>query len=253
MRLIPLAFLAFAATPALAQETAPPKPITLRGDLAFLSDYRARGVSRSEGQPSAQLDLSAEHQSGAYLGLTATRVTGFGGNGGAPVELQLYTGLRRPLGRGTADIGVNWTLYPGGRGTSDYVELTGSYGGTLGPLTMTARLAYAPPQRSIGGVGRRDDALYLGTDVDFGIPARPITLNAHLGHASGARGANPNGFALVPDGDYWDWSLGATYTRRRARLSLAYVDTDITRDRAAPILAFANTAPTALLTLGVTF
>ncbi|OQW41892.1 MAG: hypothetical protein A4S12_01370 [Proteobacteria bacterium SG_bin5] len=253
MRFFPLAFLGLIAAPVAAQDTAPPKPITPRADLAFLSDYRARGVSRSEGQPSAQIDLSAEHRSGAYLGLTATRVTGFGSNG-APVELQLYAGLRRPLGRGTADLGLAWTLYPGGRGTSDYLELTGAYAGTIGPLTMTGRLAYAPAQRSIGSGGRRDDNLYLAADADLGIPARPITINAHIGHSNGARGLNPNGFALSPTGDYWDWSLGATYSRRRLRLGVAYVDTDIRRDAArASGFAFANGAPTGVVTLGVTF
>ena len=43
----PLA-LVCAATPALAQETAPPKPITVSGSVALVSDYRFRGVSQTD-------------------------------------------------------------------------------------------------------------------------------------------------------------------------------------------------------------
>lgn len=233
--------LASLALPARAQETEPPKPVTVDGEIRFLSDYRARGISRSDTEPSAQLSVSATHNpSGLYAGLLATRVAGFGGSGGAPVETQLYAGIRRPFAQGTVDAGLTWYLYPGGAGGSDFVEFTGSYANTIGPATITASVAYAPPQRSLGTVGpqglRRRDALYAAADAEVGIPGKPISLIGHVGHARGTAGLGPNDFALTPTGAYWDWSLGARLTRRRLSLTLLYVDTDITGAEVAPRL-----------------
>ncbi|MBX9797140.1 TorF family putative porin [Sphingomonas sp.] len=232
------------AAPAAAQDTAPPKPVTVEGEVRVLSDYRARGISRSDNQPSAQLSVLVTHNaSGIYGGVLASRVAGFGGSGGAPVEMQLYAGIRRPLAQGTVDAGLTWYLYPGGGGRSDFVELTGSYANTIGPLTVTAGLAYAPRQRSLGNFagtpasrGQRRDALYVYTDAEFGVPGRPLSLLGHVGHARGSAGLGPNGFSLTPTGAYWDWSLGARFTRRRLSLTVLYVDTDITRAEITPRL-----------------
>ncbi|NWP47683.1 hypothetical protein GY986_24865, partial [Escherichia coli] len=40
------AVLCCTAAPAFAQEEAPPKPITVSGNVALVSDYRFRGVSQ---------------------------------------------------------------------------------------------------------------------------------------------------------------------------------------------------------------
>ena len=42
------AVLCCTAAPAFAQEEAPPKPITVSGNVALVSDYRFRGVSQSD-------------------------------------------------------------------------------------------------------------------------------------------------------------------------------------------------------------
>ena len=219
--------------PAFAQDTAPPRALTVSGDIAFLSDYRVRGVSRSDGDPSAQASVAIEHDSGLHALAQVTRVAGFGGNR-ADAEIILAGGIERPLLRGTIDLGARWTLFPGGAAASDFVELTGVVAGTIGPLSLAGGAAYAPAQRALGPDGRGRDALYVSGDADLGIPGRPISIDAHIGHSRGGRGYSANGFALAPGGPYWDWALGVSYVRRRLTLSARYVDTDLGPDRALP-------------------
>ena len=46
--------LGFAAAPAFAQDTAPPRDLTVGGSATLVSDYRFRGVSQTDGGPAAQ-------------------------------------------------------------------------------------------------------------------------------------------------------------------------------------------------------
>ena len=60
--------LALSATPAFAQETAPPPPVTVSGSVALVSDYRFRGVSQSDEEAAIQGGITLTHESGFYAG-----------------------------------------------------------------------------------------------------------------------------------------------------------------------------------------
>src|SRR4051812_24948826 len=115
-----------AAAPAAAQDQAPdsnlpppsaepagdpvaaPGPFDISGEIALMSDYRFRGISRSAEDPAAQAGLMVRHESGFYAGARGTTLAGndrfrlrnaaFRDQG--DVQLDLYAGYGRSLGGG---------------------------------------------------------------------------------------------------------------------------------------------------------
>lgn len=251
-----LAFAAAALTaaialPAQAQDAEPPKPFTVTGSVALVSDYRFRGVSQSDEEGAIQGGITVSHQSGFYIGTWASNLSGWGTFGGANMELDLIGGYKREIASGiTVDAGVTWYMYPGGYSKTDfaepYVKLSGSYG----PVSLTAGVAYAPEQQALGrwsftganaqavlagfpydDAGDSEDNLYLWLDASGGIPGTGATLKGHVGHSSGNPGLGPNGTSVAPTGEYLDWLIGIDYAIRGTPLTVgvAYTDTDIAK------------------------
>lgn len=232
------------AAPAFAQDNAPPSPITVSGAVTVASDYRFRGVSQTDKEVAVQGGLTIAHDSGMYIGTWGSNLAGWGTFGGANLELDLIAGFKTTAGDATVDVGVTWYTYPGGLDESDVVEFYGRLGGTIGPASLTAAVAYAPPQTSLGyftasatpfipGDGDREDNLYLSGDGAVGVPETPVTLKAHIGYSNGNPGLGPNGTSLSPTGEYWDWSLGADVVFNGLTLNVSYIDTDIGRGESA--------------------
>ncbi len=243
-KLIPAAFLASAfAMPAMAQDTAPPEPITISGSASVASDYRFRGVSQTDKNVAVQGGITIAHESGVYIGTWGSNLAGWGTFGGANLELDLIAGYKKTFDTATVDVGVTWYTYPGGFEETDVVEFYGKLTGTAGPATLTAGVFYAPKQTSLSyvtasatpfipGDGGKEDNIYLSGDAAAGVPNTPVTLKAHIGYSDGNPGLGPNGTSLAPTGKYWDWSLGADFTYKNLTLGVAYVDTDISDSEA---------------------
>jgi uncharacterized protein (TIGR02001 family) len=212
---------------ARAQDTAPPPPVTLTGSFGGVSDYRLRGLSVSGEEPALQASLEASHASGFYAGAWASTL---GDARPADVEVDLYGGWSGPVGATTLDVGVLGYLYPGAS-NRDHLELYGSASWTLGPASATLGVNYAPDQANVGD----EDNLYLYGNLVAGIPTTPVTLRAHLGYEDGGLAG--------PDGDKFDWSVGAEYALGAVVLGAAYVDTDIGGvDAADATIVFSLTA-----------
>src|SRR5579875_1486911 len=60
--------LAASASSAFAQDTAPPKPITVTGNVTLTSDYRFRGITQSDGDGAAQATVNVNSSTGLYVG-----------------------------------------------------------------------------------------------------------------------------------------------------------------------------------------
>ncbi|KQN40976.1 hypothetical protein ASG37_03310 [Sphingomonas sp. Leaf407] len=224
---------------------APPPAITVSGSATIASDYRFRGVSQSDGGMAVQGGMTVAHESGAYIGLWASNLAGWGTFGGANMELDLIGGYKARLADDAVlDVGLTWYLYPGGADKTDFAEPYVKLTGTAGPATLTAGAAYAPPQQAIGkwyatgadaaaGIytnpGAKHDNLYLWGDgaLAVAVAGTPIMAKAHLGHSRGQDGLGPNATAVAPTGAYWDWSLGVDATWRNLTLGVGYVGTDI--------------------------
>ena len=249
LKYIPAAVLAVLALPAAAQEEEPPKPVTVSGSVALVSDYRFRGVSQTDKEMAVQGGITVSHESGVYAGTWASNLAGWGTFGGSNMELDLFGGFRTEVSPGvTVDAGLTWYMYPGGADRTDFAEPYVKLSGTAGPSTLTAGAAYAPRQEALGRwyrtgaeaaagaytrPGAKDDNLYLWGDAALALVGTPLTAKAHIGHSWGQNGLGPNATALTPTGDYWDWSVGADATWRNLTLSLSYVDTDISARSAA--------------------
>ncbi|HEX7858564.1 MAG TPA: TorF family putative porin [Sphingobium sp.] len=254
--------LVLAATPAFAQEES--KPFTVSGSVGLVTDYRFRGVSQSDEHLAIQGGITVTHESGLYVGTWGSSLAGWGTFGGANMELDLVAGYKLPVTDGvTLDVGATWYMYPGGYNTTDFIEPYVKLSGTLGPVSATAGVAYAPKQKSLGAwyvsgesfsnnfvpdhetpdnPGAKGDNLYLWGDVAGGVPGTPVTLKAHLGHSNGNRGLGPFGTSVSPTGDYWDWNIGADLALGPVVLGVAYVDTNIGKAESAYLLPnFSNT------------
>ncbi|WP_413740601.1 TorF family putative porin [Sphingomonas sp. Sphisp66] len=230
------AVLCCTAAPAFAQEEAPPKPVTVSGNIALVSDYRFRGVSQSDKGIAVQGGITVSHESGLYGGVWASNLAGWGTFGGSNTELDLIAGYKRELTDGlTVDVGLTWYMYPSGADKTDFAEPYVKLSSSLGPVSVLAGVAYAPSQEALGNwsntpeskAGDKEDNLYLWADISSGIPKTPITLKAHLGYSEGNPGLGPNGTSVAPTGRYLDWLIGADAAVGPLTLGIAYVDTDI--------------------------
>ena len=237
---------AFVAVPAAAQETAPPKAVTVTGSVALVSDYRLRGVSQTDKEMAVQGGLTIAHESGVYVGAWASNLSGWGTFGGSNMELDLIGGYKMPISGGAIDVGLTWYMYPGGASKTDFAEPYVKLSGTAGPVSLLAGVAYAPKQQALGkwytggaayatGIptrpGAKSDNLYLWGDFSGAIPTTPLTAKAHIGYSDGNSGLGPNGTSAAPTGKYWDWMLGADLAIKGTPLtvSAAYIDTDISK------------------------
>lgn len=232
-----------AAPEAAAEETDPPKPFTVTGSVALVSDYRFRGVSQSDEELAVQGGLTVTHESGFYIGAWASNLAGWGTFGGANLELDLYGGYKRAIGPATVDVGLTWYMYPGGASLTDFAEPYVKVSTTLGPVSALAGVAYAPKQRALGNFsntpfsrGQSEDNLYLWGDASVGIPKTPFTAKAHLGYSDGNPGLGPNGTSVAPTGNYLDWLIGVDAAVGPVVLGVAYVDTDISQAGSAYLL-----------------
>lgn len=231
-----------------SDQTAPPSAITVTGSASILTDYRLRGVSQTNKNAAVQASLTIAHKSGFYLGTFASNLAGWGTFGGANIELDAIGGYKHSFGGTTVDGGVTWYTYPGGASESDVVEFYLKASHTLGPVSATAGVAYAPTQTSLGRFYRnaaqyiagttdnpkRWDNLYLTLDGTVAIPHTPVTAKGHVGYSKGNPGLGPNGTSLAPTGQYVDWALGADIAvYKNFTVNLSYIDTDISQRESA--------------------
>ena len=185
--------------------------VDVSGEINLLSDFRFRGISRSDEDPALQGALTVSAPGGFYAGARGTTLKSVGDLG--DVQLDFYSGYNADLGLGTsADLGLMYFVFPDGSGKTDYFEPYASVSHQLGPVLGTVGAKYAPEQDAIGG----HDLLYLFGEVEAAIPLTPLTLTAQAGHQNAAA-----------FGDYWTWSLGARATLGPFNAGVRYVDTDL--------------------------
>ncbi|MCG2839912.1 TorF family putative porin [Sandaracinobacter sp. RS1-74] len=202
-----------ASTAALAQEEE--KSITISGSAAFVSDYRWRGGSLSNLDPAVQAGITLEHKSGFFVGAWGSSIADFNGS---TVEVDLTAGWAGNVAGLEASGGVLYYGYPGGKDT-DMVELFGTIGVPLGPVTATFGLNWAPDQSNLDRSSR-----YAFGQLSAGIPNTPISLTASLGNERGGVVADESGLKTSK----WDWLVGADLTWEALTFSVAYVGNDLT-------------------------
>ncbi len=251
LKFIPAAVMAILAVPAAAQEEDPPKPVTVSGSVALVSDYRFRGVSQTDEELAVQGGLTISHESGVYVGTWASNLAGWGTFGGSNTELDLYGGFKTEVTPGVSlDVGLTWYMYPGGASKTDFAEPYVKMSTAMGPVSLLLGVAYAPEQQALGrwsftganaqdvlaggpydDAGDKEDNVYVWGDASAAIPGTPVTAKAHLGWSSGNPGLGPNGTSVAPTGQYLDYMVGLDLAIPSTPLTLgvAFVDTDIAK------------------------
>jgi len=215
------------ASPAFAQDEGPAygpgNGVTISASATAASDYRYRGLSRSQGDPVIQGQAYVELPNGLYAGLFGSTLGG-GDEGAGDIEIDLIAGYNGAIASGVnLDVGATYFTFNGdgaphsidGLGDlGSYVEPYAALSYTLGPVQAKVGAAYAPKQDSLGG-----DNLYLYGQASAGVPMTPLTINAKFGRSEGS---------LAPGaGSYTDWSIGADYVVGPLTLGAKYVDTNL--------------------------
>ena len=232
-----------AATPALADDAAPPPAITINGTATLVSDYRFRGISQTDKRFAVQGSLTVTHESGLYVSVwgsstdnyvTAASDTYAGGGGTlcctAHQEIDLIGGFKKTVSGVTLDAGVLYYFYPKSKAagdftSSDFIEPYADIAYTFGPVTAKATVNYAPKQKALAldqgqsGLLKKEDNVYLAGDFSAAVPHTPLGLTAHIGHTFG-----PSWLSIGKD--YTDWGLGATLTYKAITFGVQYVDTN---------------------------
>ena len=254
-----VAGLIFVSSPAFAQDEEA-SDFTISGSVAGLSDYRFRGVSQTDKDPAIQGTIQLTHKSGLYVGAFGSNLAGWGTFGGPNLESDVFGGFKFPIGEGASvDVGLTWYMYAGGANKTDFAEPYVKVNGTLGPLALTAGVAYAPKQEALGrwyftgadfvagapnDSGDKEDNLYVWGDAAAAIPSTPFTVKGHLGYSDGNPGLGPNGTSVAPTGKYLDWLVGVDTTWKNLTFGVAYIDTDISRADRLPLLPNFGTVAT---------
>jgi uncharacterized protein (TIGR02001 family) len=215
------ASLALLAAPAAAEVPVPFIGLNLSGGVEVMSDYRFRGISRSDEKPAVQAQLTVGHDSGFYLGGRGTTLRGINPlriHQMAPEEfgdlqLDLYAGYGTNLTLGTGlDAGVMYYRFTGEDNAGGYLEPYASLTHTLGPVQATAGVKYAPSQSAIGD----SDMLYMFGEVEASIPLTGITAVGHIGRQQSDT-----------MGSYSNFSLGGRYGFGPAYIGARYVNTGL--------------------------
>lgn len=213
------------------ESPASPAQVTFSGSLTALSQYRFRGVSRSDGQPAVQAEVLASHTSGLYAGISLSSEKPSPAVDLGHAELDVYAGYDHALGSSglMVDLGLRGYLYPD-RGQSSIVEMSATLHRQIGPLDLRGGLAWAPPQAHLGRsrqTGALRDSMYVFAQARTDVPGTPVHLHVHAGHTAGG---------LDYTGSYWDYRLGAGVSHKALSLDLSLVGTDVSRAAATAAL-----------------
>jgi uncharacterized protein (TIGR02001 family) len=188
--------------------------IALDASVAVVSDYRFRGWSLSGDGPAVQLDASAAHVSGFYVGAFASSIEEFeGAEGGesGTTELDFYAGWNGEVLGLQLDLGAQFYTYPGAD-SANYFVLPISLTRSIGALDLTLGYEYAPAQDALGD----ETSCYTWLGAEWAPSDWPVSFRSSIGFEDGA---------LAPGGKL-DWGVSASIPAGPFDLGLSYVDSD---------------------------
>lgn len=187
--------------------------VSVKGNVAFVSDYRARGLTVTDNAPAVQGGMTIETASGWSAGFWASSIEPVGGGG---AELDLVAAKTFTIKNLEFSLGGTAYVYPSGR-DQDYGEVNTSVSSSFGPVDATAGVAYAWDQKNIGD----EDNVYVfvnGATPVGTLAGRQLALTGAAGYEDGS---------LAVEGRKLDWSLGMTMDLPIGALGVSYVDTDL--------------------------
>lgn len=190
------------------------------GNVAYVTDYRFRGISQGDRSQAIQGGFDIELESGLYAGTWASNVT----FSGAAIEVDYYAGFAGSFSEDVEyDLGFLWYNYPEDDADPDldYYELYGSigaFGGTFG-------VAFSPDYFAETG-----DFWYLYGDYSIGV-AENFSIDLHVGFNLFEDEDAFAAFIGPEDGDagdnYIDYSIGVSTSALGLDFGLSYIGTDL--------------------------
>jgi uncharacterized protein (TIGR02001 family) len=209
-----------AATPAFADDAPAAPAWALAGTIDMQSDYKFRGISQNERNPSPQATLNLTAPDGFYAGTWLSTIDFTPGPTGNPyLEMDIYGGKHTDLW------GVDWNIepyyysypaenYPGAP-QSDYFELINQFTKAFGPFTAQATYAWSP-----SFAFRTGAAHYLAGNLAYTVNDW-LSVSGNLGH-QWVSTAKANGSR-----DYTYADIGVTATWKMFSLDVRYSGTDL--------------------------
>ncbi len=202
-------------------------PGELSATVAFLSDYRFRGISETRRRPAGQVSLDWEmpltngtlRDLNVFLGVFASNVD-FGKLG---AETEFYGGLNGTYDKFEWELQLSYSKYfhSGVKSGSAYFEINPLLTREFGPAKLTVGVAYSPD--FFAGSG---SAVYLYGEAGILLPIAQLkSIKPTLELAVGQQWISRNSKIGIPD--YLNWSIGASVEIEGFKVSVAYVDTNI--------------------------
>lgn len=201
---------------ALADE--PKKDWTLTGSVAATTDYVFRGFSQSGGHAAAQGSVDFTYKM-FYAGVFLSSID-FSNTPGissvAHAEMDLYAGVKFPIGKIDVDLGAIYYTYPRARENLilngfrelDYLELKASASyKPLSALTLTGTVFYSPEYTNKTGSVWTFEGGYAYEWHKIGsiTPTTSSTIGYQIGDSSAYKALVGNG-----EGSYLYWNSGVT-------------------------------------------
>lgn len=194
------------------------------GEIALTSDYRFRGISQTAESAAVQGGLEYGVDSGFYAGVWASSI-GFTGGG---IEFDPYVGFAGSTEGGIDyDIGAIYFYYPeDGAGELDFWEFYGSVGfmgATLGAVYSPDY--FAETDRYYYVYGSYDIELPEGFGLGFQVGSNILKDSDRMDEFLGLTGSGESAGK-----SYTDWSVTVSKSAYDLDFSLAYIDTDLSKD-----------------------
>jgi len=181
---------------------------TLSGNLAIGSDYRFRGYSQTDYQPTIQGGVDFAHKSGFYLGNWNSNVSSNLYNG-APIEMDFYGGWKTTIEGFGLDVGVIYYYYPGtGEYNPDFKakNFEAYIGGSYGPVSLKYFYSFTDFFGLKGPGVDTKGSQYLDLTGTFDVGSG-FGIVAHAGYQKVKNYKQLGGI----DDAVWDYKLGGTY------------------------------------------
>ncbi len=220
-----------ALTPLCSQALTLNDDFSLQIDLNLASDYRTRGISQTQGDPTAQAGATLLHSSGLYAGAWTSNVD-FGFGLKTRQELDLYAGYYwQATDKVSLDLGYTKYSYPKSSqfNQSEYYAILDAYGVQLGAY-------YSDDQTNL--FGKDQDTLYSYLGYKTVLPAE-VGLELRYGRMD------------FMDPMFWTSSghSSESYNEWETKLSrdlfgvtwgLSYVDTTLSDNQCASFYGFSD-------------
>ena len=195
----------------------------ISGNVTIATDYRFRGISQTDRDPTIQGGFDYAHDSGLYAGIWASNLA-FAGS----IEMDYYGGYAGNINDNIGfDVGVIYYDYPSdnqpsGANDLEFWEIYGGLSGDVGPVSLSGKLSYSPDY-----FGETGDGVYTDLGASYGLPA-DFTLAAHFGYQYIEDGSvRDEGFFSSDEDSYTDWSIGVSRSWMGVDFDLSYIDTNL--------------------------